>query len=81
MCMCLGDSVILKMEFYGKNKDGKYWFEEIPAHNVSTQQNAISTSIMEYFNCMVNTGHVSTEMTNEYKEYIRVLRAFLDNHK
>ena len=68
---------MLKMDFYAKSESGKYWFEEIP--KCSAQRNAISTSIMEYFNCMVNTGHVSKEMYNEYDEYIRVLKNFLSH--
>ena len=69
---------MLKMDFYAKSESGKYWFEEIPKCERSAQRNAISTSIMEYFNCMVNTGHVSRAMYNEYNEYIRVLKNFLN---
>jgi hypothetical protein len=65
------------MEFYCKNENGKYWFEEIPANEYQARRSTISTSIMEYFNCMVNTRHVTAEMTNEYSEYIRVLQTFL----
>ena len=66
------------MDFYNKNENGKYWFEKIPANKIEAQRTTISTSIMEYFNCMVNTGHVSNEMNIEYKEYIRVLKIFLE---
>jgi len=63
------------MDFFAKNDNGKYWFEESQS---VIEECDLRTSIMKYFNCMVNTGHVSSEMSSEYTEYIRVLNVFLE---
>ena len=72
------------IEYYQINKDNKYWFEYITDEQWNAKgkawKNLITTSIVDYFACMVNTGKISKEGNDEYKKYCDAANKLADSH-
>lgn len=72
------------IKYYQKNKDNKYWFEYITDQQWKAKgkawKNLVTTSIVDYFACMVNTGKISKEGNDEYKKYCDAANKLADSH-
>ena len=67
------------LNHFRKNDNGKYWFELIPNIDEGDWRITIHNSIMTFFNTMINTGQISDEINQEYKEYIMAVNKVLEN--
>ena len=71
-----------KIDYYQKNKDGKYWFHSITneewAKKPQAWKTAVQGSIADYFGCMVMTGNIIN--SGEYKMYCDAANTFADSH-
>ena len=67
------------LNHFRKTDNGKYWFELIPNIDEGDWRRMIHNSIMTFFNTMINTGQISDEINQEYKEYIMAVNKVLEN--
>ena len=73
-----------KVSHYLKNKNGKYWFHYITdeqwAEKPKAWKTAIQRSIPNYLGCMIMSGNISKEGTDEYEIYCKAANAYADSH-
>ena len=68
------------LQQYRKDKNGQYWFEDIPENDRASWKGMVSSSIPSYISTMINSGLVGETYTEEYKEYISAVNNFLETN-
>jgi len=68
---------------YQKYENGKYWFHNITdkqwAEKPKAWKQLIAKTIPDYLSCLIMSGKISKERTDNYEIYCKDVNAFLDS--
>ena len=68
---------------YQRYKNGKYWFHNITEEQWAEKPEAwkklVAKTIPDYLSCLIMSGIISKERTDNYEIYCKDFNAFLDS--